>query len=171
MSAIALATLLQLPFLAVAADPCDTYADAHHQMVETGKPLVVMVGATWCPACQQMEKNVIPEVKQRGLLRRLVFALVDLDRERELGHDLTGGGPIPQLILFRKTEKGWQRKQLIGGQTVENVEQFLVQEEPSDKKAEPASKAPAPPPPAKQPSSQKVSHAQATVPVRPVSNP
>lgn len=125
MTSLTLATILQLPFLATATE---TYADAHQKTVETGQPLVVMVGADWCPACQMMEHQVIPVARQRGIFRRVAFALVNVDRDREVGQNLTNGGPIPQLIVFRRTADGWARTQLIGAQTVEQVEQFISTE-------------------------------------------
>jgi thioredoxin-like negative regulator of GroEL len=106
----------------------ETYADAHREIAKSGQPLVVMVGADWCPACQQMEKTVIPQVRERGLLRRVAFALINLDRERDLAQQLIEGGPIPQLIVFRRTSDGWHRRRLIGGQSVETVEQVITEE-------------------------------------------
>ena len=38
---------------------------------------------------------------------------------------LTGGGPVPQLVMYRKTPNGWLRRKLIGGQSVEAVEEFI----------------------------------------------
>jgi thioredoxin-like negative regulator of GroEL len=87
--------------------------------------MVVIVGADWCPACQVMEQTILPQVRQRGGLRRVAFAIVNVDRERELATQLTSGGPIPQLIVFHQTTSGWRRRVLIGGQTVETVESFI----------------------------------------------
>jgi thioredoxin-like negative regulator of GroEL len=125
VTSLTLAAILQLPFLA--SNP-ETYADAHRKTVETGQPMVVMVGADWCPACQQMEKNILPQIRQHGLLRRVCYAHVNLDHEQELGRQLTNGGPIPQLIVFRKTADGWHRRQLIGGQSVQTGEELLSDE-------------------------------------------
>ena len=125
MTSLTLAILLQLP---LAATPGETYAEAHQKTVETGQPMVVMVGAPWCPACQQMENNVIPVVRKRGLFRRVSFALVHLDREEQLGQSLIGQEPIPQLIVYRKTPAGWRRRRLIGGQSVQTVEQVINEE-------------------------------------------
>ncbi len=122
MTALTLTALLQVSVLATGAE---TYADAHRITAETGQPMVVMVGADWCPACQAMEQNIIPQVRQRGILRRVAFAIVNVDRERELATQLTAGGPIPQLIVFHQTTTGWRRRVLIGGQTVETVESFI----------------------------------------------
>lgn len=125
MISLTLATVLCMPF---AATPSETYAEAHRINEETGRPMVVLVGAEWCPACQQMEKQIVPKMRERGLLKRIAFALVDLDRDRELGHTLTSGGPIPQLIFFRRTRDGWAQHKVIGGQSLEAVEQLVNEE-------------------------------------------
>ena len=77
------------------------------------------------PPCQMMKKTVIPQVRKRGLLRKVAFAMVNPDRDRELAEKLIGGGPMPQLVMYRKTPDGWTRQVLVGGQTVEAVEQFI----------------------------------------------
>ena len=107
------------------ATDAESYAAAHQTTMETGKPMVVMVSTEWCAPCQVMKKTIIPQVRQRGLLRKVAFAMVNPDRERELADQLTGGGPVPELVMFRKTAKGWRRWVLIGGQSVEAVEQFI----------------------------------------------
>ncbi len=122
MTALTFAALLQASVLATGAE---TYTDAHRATAETGQPMVVMVGADWCPACQAMEQNIIPQVRRRGIFRRVSFAIVNVDHERELATQLTSGGPIPQLIVYHQTTTGWRRRALIGGQTVETVESFI----------------------------------------------
>lgn len=111
--------------IALGANEPENYADAHAKTIETGRPMLVMVSTDWCMPCQMMKKTVIPQVRERGVLARVAFAIVNPDRDRELAHKITGGGPIPQLILYRKTSEGWTRKTLIGGQSVETVEQFI----------------------------------------------
>jgi len=125
VTSLILATLMQLT---LSADMSESYAEAHRQTIETGCPMVVMVGAEWCPACKQMENNVLPQARKRGLLARVAFALVDLDRDRELGRELTAGGPIPQLIAFRRTPDGWKNRKLIGSQSLEKIEEFINEE-------------------------------------------
>lgn len=121
MSSLTLAALLHASILATGED---NYADAHHE-AEAGKPLVVMVGAEWCGPCQQMKQAVIPQVRKRGLLRKVAFAIVDVDRERKLARKLIGSGSVPQLIMFRRTSHGWARNRLVGGQSVDSVEKFI----------------------------------------------
>jgi hypothetical protein len=66
--------------------------------------------------------------------------MVNPDRDRDLADQITGGGPIPQLVMFRRTADGWIRKKLIGGQSVETVEEFISEgltQDAADKKASP----------------------------------
>ena len=112
-----------LPFCLLSANP-ETYAEAHRLTSQTGKPLVVMVGTEWCGPCQQMKKT-LPQVRERGLLGRVAFATVNADDEAELARKITGGGPVPQLVMFRRTPQGWMRRKLVGGQSLEAVEKFI----------------------------------------------
>ena len=119
--------------------PAESYAEARRATVKTGKPMVVMVSTDWCPPCQVMKKTILPRVRQRGLLRKVIFAMVNPDHDGELAEKITGGGPIPQLVMFRKTAHGWMRRKLIGGQSVEAVEQFInegLASDEADKKGE-----------------------------------
>jgi thioredoxin-like negative regulator of GroEL len=125
MNALSVAALLQVSLLSFGAE--STYEEARRLAEETGQPMVVLVGADWCGACQAMERTVLPQLRERGLLGKVAFALVNLDRQREVGAQLTGNGPIPQLIMYRKAEDGWRRRRLIGSQTVETVEGFIDQ--------------------------------------------
>ena len=45
MSSLALIALCSV---ALGANDADTYAAAHKKTMETGKPMVVMVGTDWC---------------------------------------------------------------------------------------------------------------------------
>jgi len=116
---------LALCTTALGATETDSYATAHQTTMETGKPMVVMVSTEWCAPCQVMKKTVIPQVRKRGLLRKVAFAIVNPDRDRDLAEQLIGGGPVPELVMYRKTPDGWTREVLVGGQTVEAVEQFI----------------------------------------------
>lgn len=109
---------------AVLAD-LPTYEEAYRATNEKGTPMMVMVGTDWCPPCQTMKNSVLPRISERGLLRKIAFTIVNPDRDRELARQITGGGPIPQLVMFRRTSNGWKRDKLVGGQSVEKVEQFI----------------------------------------------
>lgn len=122
MIGLTLATILQVSLMATGAD---TYADAHRKTTETGRPMLIMVGTDWCMPCQRMKNTVLPEVRKDGLLSAVSFAMVNPDRDQKLARQLTGGGPIPQLVMYRKTSNGWKRRKLVGGQSVSTVERFI----------------------------------------------
>lgn len=128
--------------LATLATGAETYAEARKVTTEKGCPLVVMVGATWCPACQEMKNRVIPEVRRQGILQRVAYAAVDMDQEQELGSQLTKGGPLPQILMFRKTEQGWKLRRLVGGQNAQAVEKFIAQGIEADSKTRSADSSP-----------------------------
>ncbi len=104
-----------------------TYTEAHQLNQQTGRPLVVLVGADWCPHCRVMKQSTLPQVAQRGLLGKVAFAEVNSDHEGVLARQLMEGGPIPQLIMFRKTADGWQRSSLVGSRSLGEIESFLQQ--------------------------------------------
>lgn len=124
MTSLTLATLLHVSVAAVGGH---SYADAHRTTTKTGKPMVIMVSAEWCAACKTMEKNVFPQVQKRGLLKKVSFVIVNVDREKTLARKLIGNGPLPQLVMFRRGNKGWLRRKLIGGQSTQTVEKFIKQ--------------------------------------------
>jgi thioredoxin-like negative regulator of GroEL len=136
VTSLALATILQASIIATGAE---SYAEARRDIADTGRPMVILVGADWCPACVTMKNDVVPAVKQRGLLKKVAYAVVNLDRQKELAQQLVADGPIPQFIMYRKTRDGWMRKKLIGGQNVETIEAFINEGVAMDDKAKASS--------------------------------
>lgn len=127
MTAMLCAAMAQTVLLLAGTDvkTAETYAEAREVAIETGKPMVVMVSTDWCSPCQVMKKSILPRVREHGLFRKVAFAVVNPDRDGKLAEEITGGGPVPQLVMFRKTPRGWIRKKLVGGQSVEAVEEFI----------------------------------------------
>ena len=124
MTAMVLALALQTT-CATPGSEYSSYAEAYQEASETGKPLLVMVTATWCGPCQNMKATVLPEVRRRGILKKFSFGMVDVDRERTLVQQLGGTGPIPQLVCYRQGKGQWYRSKLIGNRGVDQVETFL----------------------------------------------
>lgn len=127
---LTMAAFLQVSLVLAGGNATDsprtgTYDWAHQQVTKTGQPMVILVGAKWCPACVEMKENVVPVIKRRGIFRKVVFAYVDLDQEKRLGRELTNQGPIPQMITFRRTDKGWVQSKIIGGRSAKAVEAFI----------------------------------------------
>ena len=122
MTAFTLAALLQF---SVVTSGTQSYNEAYRTTEDTGRPLVVMVGAEWCPGCVQMKHSVMPVVERNGGLKNVAYAYVNTDQQGPLAQKLMRGGSIPQLIVFRKTADGWKRDQLTGAHSPTEVESFI----------------------------------------------
>ncbi|MDD4785794.1 MAG: thioredoxin family protein [Pirellulales bacterium] len=124
MTTLGMAILIQAALIG-AENQDASYSKAHRETAKTGRPMVVLVGAEWCPACVQMKQTVVPQLKKSEVFKQISYAEVDVDQERELGRQLTKGGPIPQLVMYRRTPLGWRLWRIIGGQSVHRVERFI----------------------------------------------
>jgi thiol-disulfide isomerase/thioredoxin len=122
MANLILVALVQVS--ALGADQQD-FDQAYHESLTTGRPLVVLVGAGWCSACQKMNNSVLPQVAESGGLNKVVFTYVDFDRQRQLASRLSRGTSIPQLIRFDRTSAGWSSKHLIGARSPREVYDFI----------------------------------------------
>ena len=102
-----------------------SYEQAYKHAQTNGQPILVLVGADWCPGCRTMKGAVLPRMQQGGKLKGVNFALVDTDANEQLAAHLMRGNSIPQLIVFAKTTKGWHREQITGATDEESVTQLL----------------------------------------------
>ena len=128
------AAVIQAAAFVSTVNAADTYAVAYKSTQETGKPLVVLIGADWCPACQTMKRSVMPKLESAGGLKDVAFTIVDTDRQGELARSMMQGNSIPQLVMYTKTDEGWKRQRLVGGQSVEAVRRFLSTSTPHESK-------------------------------------
>ena len=121
---------LLLPFATTAgvtSPEAATYKTAYKASIAQGKPLVVLVGADWCPGCQTMKRKVLPQLQAKGALTGVELAVVDSDAESKLAGQLMSGNSIPQLIMYYKTSKGWKRQQMTGAHSEEEVRAFIAE--------------------------------------------
>lgn len=119
-------TLNVLLSAATLAAGSSDYATAFKQVEQTGKPLVVLVGADWCPGCRTMKYTTLPQLEKSGELSKVAFAHVNADEDSALAGKLMKGGSIPQLVMFqKKADGGWTRKQLTGAHSASSVQAFL----------------------------------------------
>lgn len=122
MTGLSLALVIQA---AVVGSADTSYKAAYERHKHEGRPLVVLVGADWCPGCRTMKHSVVPELKRRGDLADVAFAVVDTDREPELARKLMSGGSIPQLVVFHASPEGIKRQGFVGAQSVSTVEAVI----------------------------------------------
>lgn len=118
-------TLTALLHAAVLSTGATTYAEAHKLNADTGRPLVVLIGTDWCPACRVMKNSTLPQVAQGGLLNKVAFAVVNADQDSRVAQSIMEPGVIPQLVMYRNTPEGWKRESLVGSRSASEIESFL----------------------------------------------
>lgn len=102
------------------------YNQAYQESQLQGKPLMVIVGAPWCPACHTLQDTTIKQLEASGQLNDVSVAIVDRDAEPQLASQLMRGQMIPQIIVFAKGSAGrWERSQLTGFQSQGPVRQLI----------------------------------------------
>lgn len=89
-----------------AAQPV-SYGDAVREFTESGAPLVVYVGATWCEPCKQLK----PQVEALGHLGNIVYLDADADASMSLKVataakkvDARGSYGVPVLVGYLKED-------------------------------------------------------------------
>ena len=104
-----------------------SYADAYAESVQEEKPLMVVVGAPWCPACNVLKDATIEPMVKTGELTDVSIAVIDRDADPELVEQLTEGEKmLPQIIVYSKdTEGAWQRRRLMGFQPKQPVRSLI----------------------------------------------
>lgn len=110
-----------------AESPKNDYTLAYKKSVEQEKPLMVMVGAEWCHACNVLKDTTIKSMEQSGDLNEVSFVMVDRDAQPELAEQLLRGEKmIPRIIMFTKSQTGgWRREELKGYQPTQPVRSLI----------------------------------------------
>jgi thioredoxin-like negative regulator of GroEL len=141
MSSLAATLILQAAFLTSGSNSSSlNYRDAYSEAQDSKRPLMIVIGADWCQACKELKDTTIPQMQKVGKLDAVVLTYIDLDQEPELARQLLNGPSIPQVILFSKTDSGWNRKQLTGRQSADSVASLVAPTVVVAKNAAPAAK-------------------------------
>ena len=119
-----LCALMQLSFLGAGET---SYASAYHQATETGKPMLVLIGADWCPHCVTMKNSVMPQVEQAGLLQQVSYVSLNSDRHPQLAGQMMRGRSVPQLLVYYRTGSGWRMRHITGSTSSGNVNSIIRQ--------------------------------------------
>ena len=104
-----LSLLLTIMMMGVVSDQpsANDYTLAYKKSVDVQKPLMVVVGAEWCPACNVLKQTTIHDMQESGQLDEVSVAFFDRDAQPELAQELMNGEQmIPQIIMFSKNESG-----------------------------------------------------------------
>ncbi len=102
------------------------YADAYKESIESEKPLMVVVGAPWCHACNVLKESTIRPMANAGELDTVSLTVINPDDEPELVKQLTEGEEmLPQIIVFTKDNGRWKRRKLMGYQPQQPVRSLV----------------------------------------------
>lgn len=107
------------------ASPEAQYKAAYESALNDGKPMVVLVGATWCPACRTMKNEVLPELQSRGSLEGVSLVQIDSDAQPRLAQRLLRGNSIPQLMVYSRSGNEWRARRFVGAQSAGTVEESV----------------------------------------------
>ncbi len=102
------------------------YAQAYENSVSQKKPLLVVVGAPWCPACNSLKESTILPMAETGELDGVSLAMINKDEDPELARELTAGEQmIPQIILYTPDQGTWKRQRLTGFQSKQPIRNLI----------------------------------------------
>ena len=103
-----------------------SYAQAYTESLEEKKPLLVVVGAPWCPACRVLKESTLKPMAKTGELDDVSFVVINRDENPALAAKLTQGEKtIPQIILYTPGEDGWKRRKLRGFQSKQPIRSLI----------------------------------------------
>ncbi len=125
MAAQLLSALMQMTLLANGGSV--SYADAYAASAETGKPMLVLIGADWCPHCVVMKNRVMPQLQRQGALGEINYVTINSDQQPALARQMMQGSSIPQVVLYYRTADGWKRHRNVGAMSAGNVTQLIQQ--------------------------------------------
>lgn len=123
MNGLAATVLLHAALMTTGAQP---YEEAFKEHEQSGKPLLVLVGADWCPACVTMKTGTLARMERTGKLKKVAFSVLNTDHDGKIAGRVMRGGTIPQLVMFTRNAEGkWDREQLTGAQSEQAVERMI----------------------------------------------
>lgn len=127
---VALALVMLAP---TASEKLLKYEDAFKLASKQDKPLLVVVGASWCPSCQILKSSTIEPMKESGEFKKVVVSYVDKDERPALAKQLMKGTKLPQIILYNQQAGSWKRYSLIGNQSKKRMTELLTKADAQQK--------------------------------------
>lgn len=98
----------------------ETYAEAHAASLADGKPLLVAIGAGWCPGCKA-DEAILAKLDKSGVH----YAHIDVDAQPVLARKFMVGNSIPQTVLYRRVRERWTVTRFTGPQARKTFEALL----------------------------------------------
>lgn len=77
----------------------NSFEDALQKSKESGRPIVVIFGASWCQWCRKLESETLTESRVMNRLENYVYLKVDADTERKLAEKFSISG-LPAMVIL-----------------------------------------------------------------------
>jgi thiol-disulfide isomerase/thioredoxin len=94
-----------------------TYTTAYRDAMESGKPLLVHLGTTWCGPCHEMQARLDR--------MRVEYVHIDCEADPKLAGQLLVGTSIPQCVIYFRVKNVWKHKNLIGPKSEREIREFI----------------------------------------------
>ena len=92
---------------------------------KSGKPVIMVFSAAWCPPCQAMKKDVYPSAAVKAFHDQFIWAYLDVDDERNEGvAQKFGVSSIPHIEFLNAEGKEIDKQ--IGGTSSEDFAKKLA---------------------------------------------
>ncbi len=92
----------------------DSSATAMSAAKKSGKPVILVFSAAWCPPCQTMKRDVYPSEEVKAFHDKFVWAYIDIDDPRnESAATKYGVNSIPHIEFLNA--EGKEISKQIGG--------------------------------------------------------
>ncbi len=102
----------------------DSSATAMSAAKTSGKPVILVFSAAWCPPCQAMKHDVYPSAAVKALHDKFVWAYLDIDDPRnESAATKYGVNGIPHIEFLNASGKEIDKQ--IGGTSSEQFAKTL----------------------------------------------
>lgn len=102
-----------------------SYEEALQRAQEENKPILILIGAKWCAACEVMKRETIEPMKNSGELKDVIVTYLDKDQRPELAQQLMKGEMLPQVVMFCREQDQWRRLSLTGMQSKPRMLELL----------------------------------------------
>ena len=101
--------------VAIALTPTvhEGYQEAYAASQADGKPLVVVISASWCGPCQKLHKDILRDPSSTSGVH-----LVFVDYQSDVAKRIKTTGSVPEIIKYKHTKDGWVKEVKVGYQNL-----------------------------------------------------